>query len=238
MEVTVKSIDGSSAGNIDLSPAVFGIEPNNHVVYQAVRAQLTNSRQGTSKAKERAEVRGGGRKPWRQKGRGTARAGTIRSPLWIGGGTIFGPRPRFYKLRLPERVLKLAKQSAFSLKAQDGQVMVIDDFSFDTPKTAEMAGVLKALELDGVKTLLLTAGYDKNLWLSGRNIPKLRMKEAANASTYDLLDNQMLLIQKSALPVIEKLFEGVQSKLAADSAVAEETALADEPVAETEGDEA
>ena len=116
--------------------------------------------------------------------------------------------------------------------------MVIDDFSFDTPKTAEMAGVLKALELDGVKTLLLTAGYDKNLWLSGRNIPKLRMKEAANASTYDLLDNQMLLIQKSALPVIEKLFEGVQSKLAADSAVAEETALADEPVAETEGDEA
>jgi large subunit ribosomal protein L4 len=206
MNVQAYTIAGSKGDDIALNENVFGIEPNAHVVYQAVRIHLGNKRQGTSKAKERAEVRGGGRKPWRQKGRGTARAGTSRSPLWVGGGTIFGPRPRDYRKRLPVKMRQLARKSAYSMKAQDQQIMVIDDFQVKEAKTREMHAILKALSLENTKTLLLVKAYDQNLWLAGRNIPTLEIREASKASTYELLNNQMLLIQKGALPVIEETF--------------------------------
>lgn len=204
MDVKIYNTDGSvGKESIALSEKVFGVEPNHHLVYQAVRIHLANQRQGTHKAKERAEVRGGGKKPWRQKGRGTARAGSTRSPLWVGGGTIFGPRPRDYRMKFPIKMRQNARQSAFSLKAQDQQVMIVEDFTVTETKTKEVITILKALNLDQKKTLLLVPQYDKKLWLAGRNIPTLNILEASNASTYDVLNNQVLLIQKSALPVIE-----------------------------------
>jgi large subunit ribosomal protein L4 len=206
MNVQAYTTSGAKGEEIALNETVFGIEPNAHVVYQAVRIHLGNKRQGTSKAKERSEVRGGGKKPWRQKGRGTARAGSTRSPLWVGGGTIFGPRPRNYRKSLPSKMRQLARKSAYSMKATDQQIMVIEDFTPSTAKTREIATILKALSLQNTKTLLLVAEYDQNLWLAGRNIPTLEIREASKASTYDVLNNQMLLIQKSALPVIEEAF--------------------------------
>ena len=204
MTVDSYRMDGNKDVDITLDEAIFGVEPRSHVVYQAVRIMLANKRQGTSKSKERAEVRGGGKKPWRQKGRGGARAGTSRSPLWVGGGTIFGPKPRNYRMRFPAKMRQLARKSAFSMKAQDQQVMIVEDFS--VPKTREVYAILKALKLDTTKTLLLVPAYDKTLWQASRNIANLQIIEAANASTYDILNNQMLLIQKSALPVIEQTF--------------------------------
>lgn len=204
--VQAYTVSGSKSEEIQLDEQIFGIEPNAHVVYQSVRIHLGNRRQGTSKAKERSEVRGGGRKPWRQKGRGTARAGSTRSPLWVGGGTIFGPRPRDHRKRLPQKMRQLARKSAFAMKAQDEQVMVIEDFKLKEAKTREISAILKALALDNTKTLLLVPEYDRDLWMAGRNIPTLHICEASKASTYDLLNNQMLLIQKSALPVIEETF--------------------------------
>jgi large subunit ribosomal protein L4 len=206
MNVQAYTTTGAKGEDIALNETVFGIEPNAHIVYQAVRVHLGNNRQGTSKTKERAEVRGGGRKPWRQKGRGTARAGTSRSPLWVGGGTIFGPRPRDYRKRLPTKMRQLARKSAYSMKAADEQIMIIEDFKLDSGKTREVFAILTALSLQNTKTLMLVAQYDQSLWLAGRNIPTLQIREASKASTYDLLNNQMLLIQKSALPVIEEAF--------------------------------
>ncbi|MBR9978563.1 MAG: 50S ribosomal protein L4 [Bacteroidetes bacterium] len=206
MNVQVYTTTGTKSEEVALNEAVFGIEPNAHVVYQAVRIHLGNKRQGTSKSKERADVRGGGRKPWRQKGRGTARAGTTRSPLWVGGGTIFGPRPRDYRKKLPLKMRQLARKSAFAMKAVDQQIMVVEDFTIESAKTRDVAALLKALSLEGTKTLLVVAEYDQSLWLAGRNIPTLEIREASKASTYDVLNNQMLLIQKSALPVIEAAF--------------------------------
>jgi large subunit ribosomal protein L4 len=205
--MNVFKTDGSkSAGTVALSDRVFGIEPNTHLIYQAVRVFLANQRQGTHKAKERAEVSGGGKKPWRQKGRGTARAGSSRSPLWVGGGTIFGPRPRDYSMKLPKKMKQHARRSAFALKARDEQIMIVEDFSVQEPRTREVAGILKALALDKKKTLLLVPKYDEKLWKAGRNIPNLNILEAAKVSTYEVLNNQVLLIQRSALPVIDETF--------------------------------
>ena len=206
MNVQLYTTSGAAGEEIALNPDIFEAKTNAHVVYQSVRVHLANLRQGTAKTKERSEVRGGGKKPWRQKGRGTARAGSSRSPLWVGGGTIFGPRPRNYRMKLPTKVRQLARRSALTMKAQDGQIRVIEDFSLSEAKTAQMAAILKSLALEKTKTLLLVAEYDRNLWLAGRNIANLLILEAAKASTYDLLNNQMLLIQKSALPVIEQTF--------------------------------
>lgn len=204
MKVDVYKIDGSkSSSKVELSDEIFGIEPNDHVIYLAVKAFLANQRQGTHKAKERAEVRGGGRKPWKQKGRGGARAGTIRSPLWVGGGTIFGPRPRNYRQKLNKKVLQLARKSALSYKAKADQIIVVEDFDFDSPKTKELLSILSALKINGKKTLLLTAGNRQKVYLSGRNLPKLSILEASNASTYDLVNNQLLLLQKSAVEEIQ-----------------------------------
>jgi large subunit ribosomal protein L4 len=206
MNVQAYTTAGAKGEEIALNDSVFGIEPNAHVVYQAVRIHLGNKRQGTSKSKERSEVSGGGKKPWRQKGRGTARAGSSRSPLWVGGGTIFGPRPRNYRKSLPSKMRQLARKSAYAMKAADQQVMVVEDFTASTGKTREIAAILKSLSLQNTKTLLLVAEYDQNLWLAGRNIPTLEIREASKASTYDVLNNQMLLIQKSALSRIDEAF--------------------------------
>lgn len=206
MNVQLYTTSGAKGEEISLNPDIFEAQTSPHVVYQSVRVHLANLRQGTSKTKERSEVRGGGKKPWRQKGRGTARSGSSRSPLWVGGGTIFGPRPRNYRMKLPAKVRQLARKSALTMKAQDGQIRVVEDFSFQEAKTSQMSAILKSLELNDTKTLLLVASYDRNLWLSGRNIRNLSILEASKASTYDLLNNQMLLILKSALPVIEQTF--------------------------------
>jgi large subunit ribosomal protein L4 len=209
MKLDIYKIDGTKSGKkIDLADSVFGIEPNDHAIYLSVKAYLANQRQGTHKAKERKEVRGGGRKPWRQKGRGTARAGTTRSPLWVGGGTIFGPRPRNYRQELPKKVKRLARKSALSYKAKDKQLMVVEDFLFEAPKTKEFAELLQALNSDGKKVLLLTGKTDNIVYRSGRNIPKVKVLEADKASTYDILNNQVLIMQKSAVEAIDNTFSG------------------------------
>lgn len=204
MKVDVYKIDGTkSSSKVELSNDIFGIEPNDHVIYLAVKTYLANQRQGTHKAKERAEVRGGGKKPWKQKGRGGARAGTSRSPLWVGGGTIFGPRPRNYRQKLNKKVLQLARKSALSYKAKASQIMIVEDFDFDSPKTKELVNILSSLNVNGKKTLLLTAGSREKVYLSGRNVPKLNILQASNASTYDLVNNQLVLLQKSAVEEIQ-----------------------------------
>jgi len=203
--------DGSVSGDkMELADDIFAIEPNDHAIYLSVKAYLANQRQGTHKTKERKEVRGGGRKPWRQKGRGTARAGTTRSPLWIGGGTIFGPRPRSYRQDLPKKVKQLARKSALSYKAKDEQLMIVENFSFEVPKTKDFNKILQALNTEGKKVLLLTGATDGIVYRSGRNISKVKVLEANKASTYDILNNQVLILQKSAIEVISKTFENTR----------------------------
>jgi len=207
MTLDVLKIDGSKSGDkINLSDSIFAIEPNDHAIYLSVKAYLANQRQGTSKSKERGEVSGGGKKPWKQKGRGGARAGTSRSPLWVGGGTIFGPRPRDYRQDLPKKVRRLARKSAFSYKVKDSQLLVVEDFNIEQPKTKEFSKILSALKVNGKKVLLLTEANNPNVYKSGRNIPKVKVLEASKASTYDLLNNQILILQKSAVKEIEKTF--------------------------------
>lgn len=208
MELEVYKKDGTKSGEkVKLSNEIFGIEPNRHALYLAVRSFLDNQRQGTHKVKTRAEVRGGGKKPFRQKGTGNARQGSSRSPVMIGGGSIFGPVPRDYTRELPARVKKLARKSALSIKAKEGQIVVVEDFSFEKPKTKDMTAVLKALALDARKTLLLTAKSDENVYRAGRNIPRLHILPAEKASTYDLLNNQVILCQKGAVEVLHNTFK-------------------------------
>lgn len=214
MTLDIFKIDGKSSGKkAKLDDAIFGIEPNDHAIYLTVKAFLANQRQGTHKAKERAEVRGGGKKPWRQKGRGTARAGTIRSPLWIGGGTIFGPRPRDYRQKLPKKLRQLARKSALSYKAKDEQLMVVEDFTFEKPATKDFVTMIDALNLNGKKILLLTGKNDANVYKSGRNISKVNVLEASKASTYDILNNQLLILQKSAIDAISETFKENEEKV-------------------------
>lgn len=205
MEVDIYTKEGKPSGKkISLPEAVFGIEPNQHAMYEAVTTHLSNRRQGTHKTKTYGEVAGSGKKLWKQKHTGRARIGAIRSPLWKGGGTIFGPQPRDYSGRLPKKVRQLARRSALSHKLRENSIRVVEDFTFGTPKTKEMAAVLTALELKGKKTLLLTPKNDPMLWKAGRNIPKLNVLQASKASTYDILDNQVLLLQQSAVAEIEQ----------------------------------
>jgi large subunit ribosomal protein L4 len=207
MKLEVYKKDGTKSGEtIELSTEIFEIEPNDHVLYLAVKAYLANQRQGTHKAKERSEVRGGGKKPWKQKGRGGARAGTTRSPLWVGGGSIFGPKPRDYRQKLNKKVTSLARKSALSYKAKANQILIVEDFNFDAPKTKEFANLLNALNVNGKRTLLLTNGNLSNVYKSGRNITKVNILEAGKASAYDLLNTQVLLLQKSAVNLLESTF--------------------------------
>ena len=214
MTLEILKIDGKPSGKkVKLDETIFGIQPNDHAIYLSVKAFLANQRQGTHKAKERSEVRGGGRKPWKQKGRGTARAGTIRSPLWIGGGTIFGPRPRDYRQKLPQKVKQLARKSALSYKAKDEQLIIVEDFSFEKPRTKDFLSMMDALNLSGKKILLLTGKTETNLYKSGRNISKVSVMEASKVSTYDILNNQLLVLQHSAVDAIKKTFVEKEEKV-------------------------
>ncbi|MEI7811434.1 MAG: 50S ribosomal protein L4 [Ignavibacteria bacterium] len=207
MIIDIYKINAEKSGDsIELDDEIFNTEPNHTAIFLAVKAYLANQRQGTHKTKERNEVRGGGRKPWSQKSKGGARAGTSRSPLWVGGGTVFGPRPRTYTQNLNKKVIKLARKSAFSLKLRNEQMIIVDEIKLDAPKTSDLYKIIKAFNLVNKKTLILTNGKDENIYKSGRNISNLRVLEAQKASTYDLLNNQVVMILKSTINEIEKTF--------------------------------
>ena len=205
MELKVLNIQGAETGEVvTLNDEIFGIEVSEHAMYLDVKAILANRRQGTHKAKTRAEVRGGGRKPYRQKGTGNARQGSTRSGLMVGGGTIFGPTPRSYDQKVNKKVKLLARRSALSAKAFAGQIVVVEDFQLAAVKTKPVADMLKNLGLDSKKTLMLTPAYDAVVSTSGRNIEKLNVMVAENVSTYDILNSQAVLFQKAALQKIEE----------------------------------
>ena len=204
-EVSVINSEGESVGTVPLAPDIFDIEPHQQVLYEAVKAYLGNRRQGTASTKGRSEVRGGGSKPWRQKGTGRARTGTGRSPLWIGGGVTFGPKPRSYRKALPKKMKKLARRSAFSVKAREDEILIIDDLVFDEPKTKKMVSVLDVLGIHNKKVLFLTAGADENLLKSCRNIPNVTVRPARDVPVYDVLRCEVVLMTKSALKHIEEV---------------------------------
>jgi len=207
MELSIYNIEGKDTGKkVKLSDEIFGIVPNEHVVYLDVKQYLANQRQGTHKAKERAEVARSTRKLKKQKGTGGARAGSLKSPLFKGGGRIFGPRPRDYHFKLNKKVKSLARQSAIAAKVQAGDVAVIDSVSFAAPKTKAYIAMLKAFSVDNTKTLLITPEVNANVVLSGRNIPKAKISTAADLNTYDLVNASKLLITEAALQAIESSF--------------------------------
>lgn len=214
MELNILKIDGSSTGRkIKLNDAIFAIEPNDTVIYEDVRSYLANQRQGNAKVKGRSEVRGGGKKAFRQKGTGGARRGTLRSPLLPGGGTSMGPSPRDYVVRLNKKSRNLARRSALAYKAKDSAIMVIEDLNFTEPKTAALANVLKALKVENQKVLILTSSTDLAVYKSGRNIAKVSVLEANKPSTYEILNAGKLLVLESALKVLEQSLspEGVEA---------------------------
>lgn len=202
--IEVKNTSGKKVSDTELSASVFGIEPNMHAMHEVVRAQRAARRAGTHSTLTRGQVRGGGKKPWRQKGTGRARQGTIRAPQWAGGGTVFGPRPRSYAFKVPSKVVKLAMRSALSAKAADGELVVVDAFSFEKPCTKEAAAILKSLDLNGRITLVI-ADDDINTYLSFRNIPAVRVLAASEANTYDFIDNKALVFTSAALSRIEEV---------------------------------
>ena len=208
MKLDVIKIDGSKAGNITADQTVFGIEPNAAVVRQAVLAEMTNMRQGTHASKNRAQVRGGGKKPFKQKGRGMARAGTIRSPLWKGGGTVFGPEPHGYNHKLPKKVSRLARRSVLSNKAAEGKLVVVDDFTLTSHKTSDFISVLTKLDLQNTKVTLLVTGMDENLDKASRNLQDVYLVEAAKVSTYDIIDCDTLVIDRASITVLTDILAG------------------------------
>lgn len=205
MKVTIYKIDGTSSGReAELSDDVFNVEPNETLIYEDVRRILGSRRQGTAKTKERSEVRGSGKKAYRQKGTGMARRGSVRSPLLKGGGTVFGPSPRSYTVRLTRKMRQLARKSALSLKARGEAITVVEDFTFDEPKTREFSRLLTSLELAGKKVLLLTAATDPVVYKSARNIPGVDVVEANNPTTVQILHADVLLVQEGGLQVLEE----------------------------------
>lgn len=207
MEVAVLDIKGKETGRkANLSDTVFAVEPNNHAVYLDVKQYLANQRQGTHKAKERAEISGSTRKIKKQKGTGTARAGSIKSPIFKGGGRVFGPRPRSYSFKLNKNLKRLARKSALSMKANDNSIIVVEDFSFDTPKTKNFIEVLQALGLEGKKSLIVLGGSNKNVYLSSRNLKASEVVNASELSTYKILNANNLVFLEGSL-------EGIESNL-------------------------
>jgi len=207
MELPVYTKEGKEAGRtVEVSEAVFAVEPNEHAVYLAVNAQQTNLRQGTRATKTRTDVSGGGKKPWKQKGRGTARSGSSRSPIWRGGGTVHGPKPQDFDFRLPLKVKRLARKSVLSAKVKEDGIRVVEDFSLEQAKSKEVAVVLKRFGLTGEKTLLLLPEYDEKFWQASRNIKNLQVHIAKDASAYDLLRCRTLLVMESAIKKLEGPF--------------------------------
>jgi len=196
-KVALYNQSGAQIGEVELSDAVFGIEPNNHVLYDAIIMQQASLRQGTHATKNRALVRGGGRKPWRQKGTGRARQGSIRAPQWVGGGTVFGPQPRSYAYKLPKKVRRLAIKSALSAKVKDNDIIVLDTISLAAPKTKEFANILKNLKVED-KALVVMNEYEQNVALSARNIPGVKFVTADGINVLDVVGHDKLIITKDA----------------------------------------
>lgn len=203
-KVTLYNQSGSQVGEVELADTVFGIEPNENVLHDAVLMQRASLRQGTHQTKTRSEVRGGGRKPWRQKGTGRARQGSTRSPQWVGGGVVFGPQPRSYSYKLPKKVRRLAIKSALSSKVKANEIVVLEDLSFDAPKTKEMVAVLNNLSVDR-KALIVTAEYNDEVALSARNIPGVTFITASNVNVLDVLGHDKLIITKEAVEKVEEV---------------------------------
>jgi large subunit ribosomal protein L4 len=203
-DAPVKTWSGEEHGRVSLAEEVFGVRPNGHVVYETVKAYLANQRQGTAKAKTRAEVRGGTRKPWRQKGTGRARAGTVTSPLWRHGGRIFGPRPRDYRMEIPKKIRRLALKSALSDRAQDGRILVLESLDLREAKTKEVAAFLKANELGGKSCLLVVEAYDEKVARAARNIPRLSVRVWDELNAHDVVRSEWLVITKSALEAMQR----------------------------------
>lgn len=208
MQVDVLNIKGEATGRkVDLPTEFFGIEPNDHSIYLAVKQYLAAQRQGTHKVKTRAEVKGASRKLHKQKGTGGARKGNIRNPLYRGGGTIFGPKPHGYDIKLNKQVKQLAFYSALSYKARNNAIVVIEDLNMSAPKTKDFAGMLKSLKLDNSKTLFLMADYNDNAYLSSRNLPKVNTNVFDNANTYDVMNAQALLLSETVVKDFAKMNE-------------------------------
>ena len=203
-KVALYNQTGAQVGEVELNDSVFGIEPNQHVLHDAVLMQQASLRQGTHDTKGRSEVRGGGRKPWKQKGTGRARQGSIRAPQWVGGGTVFGPTPRSYAYKLPKKVRRLAIKSALSSKVRDNEILVLEGLNFDAPKTKEMTQVLKGLNVDR-KALVVTGEFSENVALSARNIPGIKFVTAEGISVLDVLKHDKLIITKDAVAKVEEV---------------------------------
>ena len=204
--IDIKDAQGNAAGTAELADAVFGIEPNVPVMHQVVRAQRASWRQGTHSTRTRGMVRGGGKKPWRQKGTGRARQGTIRAPQWVGGGTVFGPHPRSYEFKVNRKEIKLAMRSALSAKLADGQLHIVSDFGFEQPRTKDAVAALKALGIEGRATVVVGT-EDVNTFLSFRNVPTVNIIPVTEINTYELLDNKALVITSEALSYIEEVLK-------------------------------
>lgn len=208
MEVAVFNIDGKETGRkVTLNETIFGIEPNDHAIYLDTKQYLAGQRQGTHKAKERGEVMGSTRKLKRQKGTGTARFGSIKNPQFRGGGRIFGPRPRFYGFKLNKKVKQLARKSALSYKAKENRIIILEDFSLETPKTAKMAGVSANLSIMNKKSLFVLPEQNKNIYLSSRNVQGVDVVIASELNTYKIMKASTLVLVESAVDVLQATFE-------------------------------
>ncbi|WP_066502451.1 50S ribosomal protein L4 [Abyssisolibacter fermentans] len=204
-KVALYNISGQQIGDIELNDNVFGIEVNQHVLYEAVKNQLANKRQGTQSAKTRAEVRGGGRKPWRQKGTGRARAGSIRQPNWVGGGVVFAPKPRDYSYSIPKKVKRLAMKSALSSKVQENEIVVLDELKMEQPKTKDMVNILKNFDVKR-KALIVMQEKDENILKSVNNIPGVETALVNTLNVYDILKYDMFIITKDAARKVEEVY--------------------------------
>ena len=202
--VSVYNIEGKEVGSIELNDAVFGVEVNEHLVHMAVVNQLANKRQGTQSAKTRSEVSGGGKKPWRQKGTGHARQGSTRSPQWTGGGVVFAPKPRDYSFKMNKKEKRIALLSALSSKVADNKIVVLDAFNLDEIKTKKFAEVMSNLKVD--KALVVIEGENKNVVLSGRNIPTVKVSATNEINTYDVLKYETLVVTKAAVEKLEEVY--------------------------------
>ncbi len=206
MELAVYNKEGKETGRkVTLNDAVFAIEPNEHILYLDVKQYLANQRQGTHKSKERSEVSGSTRKLHKQKGGGGARIGDINSPVLVGGGRIFGPRPRDYRFKLNKKMKQLARRSAWSLKAADNQIKVVEAFDFEAPKTKEFVKFAKNLEADTKKVLVVLAGQNKNVYLSARNLPNAKVMTTNELNTYALMNSNAVILVEDSLDAINKL---------------------------------
>lgn len=204
MDINVLDIKGQETGRkVTLSESVFGIEPNDHVIYLDVKQYMADQRQGTHKSKERSEVSGSTRKLGRQKGGGGARRGDINSPVLVGGGRVFGPKPRDYRFKLNKKVKNLARRSALSYKAQEQAILVVEDFNFEAPKTKDFVNIAKNLKVDGKKLLLILPEANKNVFLSARNLQKAHVMVAKDVNTYKILDADVLIVTENSLKAVE-----------------------------------